>query len=206
MARLRRVSESLWQTTRVLPGRLRLREDDSERAVGTAPPAQGWTVQSGAGSGQYALRSTWADAAAGSARPAVTATTSASRRSFQPTVLMCGRSPECVPAALSADDAREGRRTVAFRAQLPGGRHAGRAVCLGSSYARSGGGHRGARRRAHVGDRLWRGCLVVGVRAPDGPGRDVADEGRAGAAPRGVLFVRRVERVAAPGRARRAGR
>src|SRR3954454_8315122 len=121
MARLRRVSESLWQTTRVLPGRLRLRDDDSERAVGTAPPAQGCTEQSGAGSGQYALRSTWADAAAGSARPTVTATTSASRRGSQPTILMCGLSPGCVSAALSADDGREGRRTAAFRAQLPEG-------------------------------------------------------------------------------------
>ena len=48
----KRVIESGWQTTRVTPGPLVERADASVRAVGTSPPAQGLTEQSGAGSGQ----------------------------------------------------------------------------------------------------------------------------------------------------------
>src|SRR3954451_15480221 len=59
----------------VLPGRLRFNDDASERAAGTAPPAHGEIVQSGAGSGQYALRSTCASAAPGSASTRATVTT-----------------------------------------------------------------------------------------------------------------------------------
>src|SRR3954453_14577712 len=62
---LRSDSESLWQTTRVEPGSLRFNDDDSERAWGTSPPAHGLMEQSGAGSGQYDGRSTWAKAAVG---------------------------------------------------------------------------------------------------------------------------------------------
>src|SRR4051812_24929466 len=59
----------------VLPGRLRFNDDASERAAGTAPPAHGEIVQSGAGSGQYALRSTCASAAPGSASTRATVAT-----------------------------------------------------------------------------------------------------------------------------------
>jgi len=54
----RRVSESALHTTRVSPGRDRSSADGSDRAVGTLPPAQGVTEQSGLGSGQYDGRST----------------------------------------------------------------------------------------------------------------------------------------------------
>src|SRR3954468_18284381 len=60
-----RVSESGWHTTCVEPGRLLISDDDSERTAGTSPPVQGLIEQSGAGSGQYADRSTCAEAAAG---------------------------------------------------------------------------------------------------------------------------------------------
>jgi hypothetical protein len=46
------LSESGWQTTRVVPGSLVFSAEASERALGTVPPAHGVTVQSGAGSGQ----------------------------------------------------------------------------------------------------------------------------------------------------------
>jgi hypothetical protein len=56
-----------WQTTCVSPGRLSLSADLSVRASGTSPPAAGLTLVSGAGSGQYVLRSTCAWASAGRA-------------------------------------------------------------------------------------------------------------------------------------------
>src|SRR3954468_16858767 len=65
MAALRRVSESGWHTTCVAPGRLLTSDDDSERTCGTSPPVHGLMEQSGAGSGQYAGRSTCASAVAG---------------------------------------------------------------------------------------------------------------------------------------------
>src|SRR3954468_6324037 len=60
-----RVSESGWHTTCVAPGRLLTSDDDSERTCGTSPPVHGLIEQSGAGSGQYAGRSTCASAVAG---------------------------------------------------------------------------------------------------------------------------------------------
>src|SRR3954465_12354770 len=62
MSRLSSDSELGWHTTRVVPGSLLFSDDASERALGTLPPAQGCTEQSGAGSGQYAARSTCANA------------------------------------------------------------------------------------------------------------------------------------------------
>src|SRR5213592_4790735 len=47
--RCRRLMESGWQTTRVTPTPPVETADASERAVGTAPPAHGFTEQSGAG-------------------------------------------------------------------------------------------------------------------------------------------------------------
>src|SRR5215212_4273667 len=79
MAAFASFSESDWQTTRVSPGARRSSAEASERAFGTAPPAHGVTVQSGAGSGQYPERSTCADAPAGSAS-SVTATTTLTMR------------------------------------------------------------------------------------------------------------------------------
>src|SRR4051812_10557373 len=60
-----RGGESGWQTTWVAPGRLLTSEEDSDRTVGTSPPVRGLIEQSGAGSGQYAGRSTCASAVAG---------------------------------------------------------------------------------------------------------------------------------------------
>src|SRR4051795_11747545 len=61
MEAFRRVSESGRQTTRAWsPG-----AEASERSAGTLPPVQGLIEQSGAGSGQYAERSTCAEAATG---------------------------------------------------------------------------------------------------------------------------------------------
>src|ERR687895_1275490 len=50
------------QTTYVSPRALLLSADASPRAFGTLPPAAGVTLRSGAGLGQYELRSTWATA------------------------------------------------------------------------------------------------------------------------------------------------
>ena len=69
-----------WQTTRVSP-RQRLRSADaSERALGTLPPAAGETEVSGAGSGQYAGRSTCAAAEAHTQTEMARARTDARRR------------------------------------------------------------------------------------------------------------------------------
>src|SRR5438128_1716972 len=66
MLRLARFSDPGWQTTRVLPPfGSALRADASERAFGTAPPAAGLTDVSGAGFGQYEVRSTCAIEAPG---------------------------------------------------------------------------------------------------------------------------------------------
>ena len=54
-----RFSEPRWHTTRVSPRAFALSADPSERAFGTFPPAAGLTLVSGAGSGQYELRSMW---------------------------------------------------------------------------------------------------------------------------------------------------
>ncbi len=54
-----RFSEPRWQTTRVSPRDFALSADASVRAFGTFPPAAGLTPVSGAGSGQYELRSMW---------------------------------------------------------------------------------------------------------------------------------------------------
>src|SRR5690348_17056958 len=56
------LSESAWQTTRVRQGAESFSAEASERAFGTAPPAAGCTEVSGAGSGQYDVRSTCANA------------------------------------------------------------------------------------------------------------------------------------------------
>ena len=66
--RTARFSEPGWQTTRVLPGGLRLSDEASERIFGTSPPAAGLTLVSGAGSGKYDGRSTCAKRS----RPALT--------------------------------------------------------------------------------------------------------------------------------------
>ncbi len=50
--RFRRLSESLRQTTRVVPASLRFSAELSERIFGTAPPAAGVIDVSGAGFGQ----------------------------------------------------------------------------------------------------------------------------------------------------------
>src|SRR3954451_20798958 len=73
MSRFAFASEPFWQTTRVLPGGLALSVDASERAVGTLPPAAGFTELSGPGFGQYAVRSTCASAAVASASTATAA-------------------------------------------------------------------------------------------------------------------------------------
>jgi hypothetical protein len=57
--RIARFSDPRWHTTRVSPRAFLLSADASERAFGTFPPAAGVTLLSGAGSGQYELRSTW---------------------------------------------------------------------------------------------------------------------------------------------------
>src|SRR3954469_25616960 len=75
MDALSRVSESGWHTTCVAPGRLLTSDDDSERTCGTSPPVHGLMEQSGAGSGQYAGRSTWATAPAGASSASAHATT-----------------------------------------------------------------------------------------------------------------------------------
>ena len=54
-----RFSEPRWHTTRVSPRAFALSAEPSVRAFGTLPPAAGLTLVSGAGSGQYELRSTW---------------------------------------------------------------------------------------------------------------------------------------------------
>src|SRR4051794_21942834 len=64
-----RLSEPVWQTTRVFPRSFAFSAEASERALGTAPPAAGLTDVSGRGSGQYDVRSTWAAAAAGIPNP-----------------------------------------------------------------------------------------------------------------------------------------
>src|SRR5204863_3216915 len=70
-----------WQTTRVLPGRLLMSADPSERIFGTLPPAHGLTEQSGFGSGQYEGRSTCASAGAAISRSAAkTSRVTGSRR------------------------------------------------------------------------------------------------------------------------------
>ena len=53
-----RLSEPRWHTTRVSPRAFACSAEASERAFGTLPPAAGLTLLSGAGSGQYELRST----------------------------------------------------------------------------------------------------------------------------------------------------
>jgi hypothetical protein len=54
-----RLSEPRWQTTRVSPRAFAFSAEASVRGFGTFPPAAGLTPVSGAGSGQYELRSTW---------------------------------------------------------------------------------------------------------------------------------------------------
>jgi hypothetical protein len=54
-----RLREPRWHTTRVSPRALALSAEPSVRGFGTVPPAAGLTLVSGAGSGQYELRSTW---------------------------------------------------------------------------------------------------------------------------------------------------
>ena len=104
-----RSSELAWQTTRVVPGRESSSADANERAVGTVPPAQGETEQSGAGFGQYDGRSTCAWATAGtrttSARTVSAAVAVRSRPAPQRAHVCAGtacllacssRSPPCV--------------------------------------------------------------------------------------------------------------
>ena len=45
-------SDAFWQTTRVFPRGLARSAEDRLRAFGTLPPAAGFTLLSGAGSGQ----------------------------------------------------------------------------------------------------------------------------------------------------------
>jgi hypothetical protein len=54
-----RFSEPRRHTMRVSPRAPALSAEPSVRALGTLPPAAGLTLLSGAGSGQYELRSTW---------------------------------------------------------------------------------------------------------------------------------------------------
>jgi hypothetical protein len=54
-----RLSDPRWQTTTVLPRGFARSADASVRAFGTLPPAAGLTLVSGAGFGQYEVRSTW---------------------------------------------------------------------------------------------------------------------------------------------------
>src|SRR3954469_15744466 len=68
MSRFATLSEFAWQTTRVDPGGRFFSADASVRTFGTLPPAAGLTDVSGFGSGQKAVRSTWADAVAATAR------------------------------------------------------------------------------------------------------------------------------------------
>jgi hypothetical protein len=51
-------SDARWHTTRVLPRGFAFRAEPRLRAFGILPPAAGFTLLSGAGSGQYELRST----------------------------------------------------------------------------------------------------------------------------------------------------
>src|SRR4051794_8011886 len=125
---LRRRSESDWQTTRVLPGLLRSSAEDSERIVGTAPPAQGLTEQSGAGSGQYAERSTWAAASAG---------TSSSASSAETTILFARTTTR-----LLRSTAREYHRAVAVRQK--GGVRWGRRAAAARPTRRAAGSARAA--------------------------------------------------------------
>src|SRR5215208_3966573 len=48
-----RLSDPRWQTTRVRPTGLVFRAEYSDRTLGTAPPAAGLTLVSGAGLGKY---------------------------------------------------------------------------------------------------------------------------------------------------------
>src|SRR3954469_24194522 len=73
MSRFTLASEPFWHTTRVVPGRLALSVEASERAVGTLPPAAGFTELSGPGFGQKAVRSTCAAATAATASRAAAA-------------------------------------------------------------------------------------------------------------------------------------
>ena len=57
--RIARFSDPRWHTTRVSPRELARRAAARVRAFGTLPPAAGLTLVSGAGSGQYELRSMW---------------------------------------------------------------------------------------------------------------------------------------------------
>src|SRR3954468_5659291 len=52
ISRFTLASEPFWHTTRVVPGGLALSVEASERAVGTLPPAAGFTELSGPGFGQ----------------------------------------------------------------------------------------------------------------------------------------------------------
>src|SRR4051794_26256543 len=72
-----RFSELPLHTTRVVPGGPLRKADASERAFGTLPPAAGDTALSGCGSGQYAVRSTCANATAAAISATPPATTSA---------------------------------------------------------------------------------------------------------------------------------
>src|SRR5919204_3295606 len=78
----RRRSESFWHTTRVVPVPVVESAEASDRGVGTAPPAHGFTEQSGAGSGQYEARSMWAEATAGRISAPTTAAQSPRRASL----------------------------------------------------------------------------------------------------------------------------
>src|SRR2546423_14115992 len=73
MSRFAFPSEPFWQTTRVVPGGFELSVDARERALGTLPPAAGFTEVSGFGFGQYDVRSTCAIATAAIASSTTTA-------------------------------------------------------------------------------------------------------------------------------------
>src|SRR3954466_8678510 len=75
-----------WQTTRVLPGSFLLSAEASERIFGTLPPVHGLIEQSGAGSGQYEARSTWANA--GTATTSVAASAAKNGRSRRRSIVM----------------------------------------------------------------------------------------------------------------------
>src|SRR3954463_13154441 len=84
MSFFRRFSESFLHTTRVLPGGFVLSAEASVRTFGTLPPAAGFTDVSGFGSGQYAVRSTCANAAAATASDATIASTTTPTILFPP--------------------------------------------------------------------------------------------------------------------------
>src|SRR3954464_2507287 len=171
MSRFATLSEFAWQTPRVAPGGLFLRADASVRTFGTFPPALGLTDASGFGSGQKAVRSTWAEAVAATAR-AIAATrhvSTADRPSMAGQSRYEGRLHAPLPVApirvYAWHGALRGRRRL-------GGRAPGRAPHARSGEARvlahaaPPGGHRGGLRGR--GDRA-RGGTAVALVARENP-------------------------------------